>query len=75
MSGSTLAVALIPIVVVVTLFAWIFLVYRADRRPQAGGPGQAPDRDVTSGIFHGDPRQLSPRRDTPASETPQRVPR
>jgi len=66
MSGSTQAIVVIPIVVIVILFAWIFMVFRADRNPDPGRRGQAPDRDITGSIFHGDPRQMSPRRDAPA---------
>jgi hypothetical protein len=67
-SGSTLAVILIPVVVAVCLAVWIAMVFRADRHPDSSGPGSAPDREVTGGIFRGDPRQLSPRRDAPPAE-------
>jgi hypothetical protein len=69
MSGSTVGIVLIPIVVAVMLFAWIFMVFRADRRPEAGGRRQVPDRGITGGIFHGDPRQVSPRRTAPPVQT------
>jgi hypothetical protein len=69
MSGSTLAVILIPVVVAICLAVWIAMVFRADRHPHSSGRGGAPDREVTGGIFRGDPRQLSPRRDAPPAET------
>jgi hypothetical protein len=65
MTGSTLAVIIIPIVVAVALFVWIMMVFHADRHPTPGQRGEAPDRDITGGIFHGDPRQQSPTRDAP----------
>lgn len=68
MSGSTLAVILIPVVVAVCLAVWIAMVFRADSNPDSSGPDGAPDREVTGGIFRGDPRQLSPRRDAPPAE-------
>jgi hypothetical protein len=63
MTGSTLALILIPVVVAVGLVVWITMVYHADRHPHQAGRRGAPDREVTGGIFQGDPRQLSPRRD------------
>ena len=65
MSGSPLAAIVIPIVVTAALFAFVALVLHADRHPRPGRGG-APDRDVTGGIFRGDPRQQMPRRDAPA---------
>jgi hypothetical protein len=67
MSGSTLAVILIPIVVAVGLFVFIWMVFHGDRHPEQGRGG-APDRTVTGGIFRGDPRQQTPRRDAPPKE-------
>jgi hypothetical protein len=64
MSGSPLAPIVIPIVVGAALFVFIALVFHADRHP-GPGRGGTPDRDITGGIFHGDPRQQMPRRDAP----------
>jgi hypothetical protein len=65
MSGSPLALIVIPIVATAALFAFLALVLHADRHPRSGRGG-APDRDITGGIFRGDPRQQTPRRDAPA---------
>jgi hypothetical protein len=65
MSGSPLAAIVIPIVVTAGLFDFVALVLHADRHPRPGRGG-APDRDITGGIFRGDPRQQMPRRDAPA---------
>ncbi|HEY1616844.1 MAG TPA: hypothetical protein VGG25_04460 [Streptosporangiaceae bacterium] len=68
MSGSILAIVLIPVVVVAGLAAWIIMVFRADRHPRFSRRGGVPDREVTGGIFQGDPGQVSPRRDAPPRE-------
>jgi hypothetical protein len=69
MTGSTLAVILIPAVVAVCLVVWITMVYHADRHPhQPGRRGDVPGRAVTGGIFQGDPGQVSPRRDAEPKE-------
>ena len=68
MSGSTVAIIVVPIVVAVCLAVWLFLVFRADRKPHGSGRGEAPDRSVTGGVFRGDPRQWSPRRDATPPE-------
>ena len=65
MSGSPFAVIVIPIVIGLGLFAFVALVFHAERHPRPGRGG-APDRDVTGGIFRGDPRQQTPHRDAPA---------
>jgi hypothetical protein len=67
MSGSVLAVVLIPIVVAAALFVFIWMVFHADRHPRQGRGG-APNRTVTGGIFRGDPRQQVPHRDAPPKE-------
>jgi len=68
MTGSTLAVVLIPIVIAVALVAWLVMVFHAKNHPQVSGRGDAPDREVTGGIFQGEGRQLMPRRDAPPRE-------
>jgi hypothetical protein len=69
MSGSLAAVVIIPIVTVVIIAMWITLVWRAGRRrPERHGPGHEPARHVAGGIFRGDPRQVTPRRDVPPPE-------
>jgi hypothetical protein len=73
MSGSTLAIILIPIVVAAGLVVWISMVFHADRHPHRLGRGGAPDREVTGGIFQGDPRQMTPRRDAPPREAADRT--
>jgi hypothetical protein len=67
MSGSIVALIVIPIVIAVCLVVWIGMVFHASRHPEPGRGG-APDRAVTGGIFRGDPRQWSPRRDAPAEQ-------
>jgi hypothetical protein len=69
MTGSTLAVFLIPIVIAVALGAWLVMVFHAKNHPRVSGRGDAPDREVTGGIFQGEGRQFMPRRDAPAKET------
>jgi hypothetical protein len=66
MTGSPLALILIPVVVAVCLAILIYSVFHAERKPGPGRPTKATDRDVTGGIFRGDPRQQMPRRDAPA---------
>jgi hypothetical protein len=68
MTGSTLAIVLIPIVVAVALAAWLAMVYHAKNHPQVSDHGEAPDREVTGGIFQGEGRQLMPRRDAEPRE-------
>jgi hypothetical protein len=68
MSGSTLAIVLIPIVVAVGLVVWISMVVHADRHPQQPARGGAPDREVTGGMFQGDRRHMTPRRDAQPRE-------
>ncbi len=68
MSGSSLAPIVIPIAVGAALFVFIALVFHADRHPEPGRGG-TPNRDITGGIFQGDPRQQMPRRDAPPKAT------
>jgi hypothetical protein len=65
MSGTTLGIVLIVIVAAVGLAVWITAVFRAERHPETGRGG-APRRKISGGIFRGDPRQQTPRRDAPA---------
>jgi hypothetical protein len=74
MSHSVLAAVIIPIVVIVLLACWLFLVYRADRHPGHGGhPGASKGalsrREVAGGAFRSrGGRQLMPRRDEPPAD-------
>ena len=74
MSGSALAVIVIPVVVGIILAGWLYAVFHADRHPEPGNSNIPPDRAVTGGIFRSSGgRQQMPRRDaTPpeAAETP-----
>jgi hypothetical protein len=63
MTGSTLAVILIPVVIAVALVVWLVMVFHAKNHPRVADRGDAPDREVTGGIFQGEGRQLMPRRD------------
>lgn len=67
MSGSTIGIVVIPIVIAVALAAWIVMVYRANRHPRTGR-GDTPDQEISGSVFRGDPRQMSPRRDAPPEE-------
>lgn len=66
MSGSTLGIVLIVIVAAAGLAVWITAVFHAERHPETTGRGGAPRRKISGGIFRGDPRQQTPRRDAPA---------
>jgi hypothetical protein len=68
MTGSTVAIIVIPIVIAVCLAVWLFLVFRADRKPHGSGRGDTTDHSVTGGIFRGGRRQWSPRRDATPPE-------
>jgi hypothetical protein len=65
MSGSTLGIVLIVIVAAAGLTVWLVAVFHAERHPETGRRG-APRRKISGGIFRGDPRQQTPRRDAPA---------
>jgi hypothetical protein len=65
MTASGVATMIIVIVVVACLFVFVYSVFHAERHPSTGRGG-APRRKVTGGIFRGDPRQQTPRRDAPA---------
>ncbi len=65
MTTSTLGIVIIVIVVAAGLAVWISAVFHAERHPEPGRGG-SPRRKITGGIFRGDPRQQTPRRDAPA---------
>jgi hypothetical protein len=44
------------------------MVFHAKNHPQPSHRGDAPDREVTGGIFQGEGRQMMPRRDAPPKE-------
>lgn len=66
MSGTTLGIVLIVIVAALGLTVWLVAVFHAERHPENAGRGGTPPRKITGGIFRGDPRQQTPRRDAPA---------
>ena len=74
MSHSVLAAVVIPIVVILALAAWLFLVYRADRHSGDGGHPETshravPRREVAGGAFRSrGGRQVMPRRDERPAE-------
>jgi hypothetical protein len=74
MSHNVLAAVIIPIVAIILLGVWLFMVYRADRHPGQGGQPETghravPRREVAGGAFHGrGGRQVMPRRDEPPAE-------
>lgn len=68
MSGSTLSIIIIPIVVVLALGAWIVAVHFAQRHPGNDKEVAPPATEVSGGAFEASGgRQAAPRRDaTPA---------
>lgn len=66
MSGSQVAIIVIPIVAFAALGVWLGSVMLAARRPGGKDTGLRPRRNVSGGAFRGDPRQVSPSRE----ETP-----
>jgi hypothetical protein len=46
MSHSVLAAVIIPIVVIILLAVWLFMVYQADRHPGQGGRPETGRRAV-----------------------------
>lgn len=69
MSGSTLAVIVVPVVVGIILAGWLYAVFHADRHPEPGNSNMPPDREVTGGIFRSSGgRQQMPRRDAAPPE-------
>lgn len=69
MSGTTLGIWIIVVVVVVGLVAWLAAVALAARRPQQEHPKREPLRGVVQGGQHvGGGRSVAPRRDAPVPE-------
>ena len=67
MTGSAIAVIVIPVVGFVAVGIMIGLVLLASRRP-AKDRGLRPRRNVAGGAFRGDPRQVTPHRDAEPPE-------
>ncbi len=71
MSGSLLALIVIPVVVLAALAVWLIPILRvASRRPRAGPPGGEPVQKILGGIFHGYRRQHMPHFGAPARQYP-----
>jgi len=51
MSGSIAAVITIPIVVVIALFSWVFVVLHAEAHPHWKHKGEPPRTDAAGGAF------------------------
>jgi hypothetical protein len=68
MTGSLLAVILIPVAAGVGLTVWLSTVLYVSRRPRGTKAGADPGQAVVGGVFRGDPRQLVPRREVPAED-------
>jgi hypothetical protein len=72
MSGSTLAIIIIPIVIVVSLAAWVVAVYLAQRRPGNDKKVARTSTAVSGGAFDAPGgRQVTPRRDAVPPEARQ----
>jgi hypothetical protein len=69
MDGSGLSLILIPIVVSISLGAWLILVYYADAHPQRLGRHTGPDGSKTS--WHHPATALAPLRPNPRALTGQ----
>lgn len=68
MSGSTLAVILIPVAAFAALGIWLGSVMYASRHPVGKGQGVQPRWHVNGGTFRGGGRQQMPRRDATPPE-------
>lgn len=68
MTGSSLAVIVIPIVSFLALGVWLGAVMWASRAPSGKDHGLRPRWDVAGGAFRGDPRQVTPHRDATPPE-------
>jgi hypothetical protein len=62
MTGSSLAPIVIPIVVAISLAAWIFMVYHADSHPYWRGQATAPEQPRTGVSEAADQRPGLPQR-------------
>jgi hypothetical protein len=63
MSGPLVSLFVMPIVIALALFCWIFAVLRANRNPRWKHQSQLPRNEVTGGAFEAvdGGRQLMPR--------------
>lgn len=68
MSGSLLAIIVIPIVAFLALIGWLGAVLYVSRRPGGRDHDARPRWHVAGGAFRGDPRQVTPRRDATPPE-------
>jgi hypothetical protein len=68
MTGSGLAVIVVPIVAFLALGIWLSAVMYAARNPGGTDRGERPRWNVTGGTFRGDPRQQTPHRDAEPPE-------
>jgi hypothetical protein len=70
MSGSSLAVVVIPIVVAIALAFWIFIVYWAEFHPEHKSRSRLPGTEVSGGAFEArvGGRQLMPHHGTTTPE-------
>ena len=68
MTGSTLAIVVIPIVIAVALAACLVMVYHAKNHPKVSDRVEPPEHEVSGGTFQGEGRQLMPRRDEEPEE-------
>lgn len=72
MSGSLLAIIIIPIITVALIAIWLFLVLKhASERPPDHGAGKEPAQPIAGGVIRGDRRQMTAHRDAPAASNPQ----
>jgi hypothetical protein len=67
MSGSIVAIVVVPVVIALALAACLVMVFWAKNHPKTPR-SETPDREVTGGIFQGDRRQMMPRRDAVPGE-------
>ena len=69
MSGTTVGIWIIVVVVVAALAVWLIMVARAARHPQQEHPQREPLRGLVQGGQHvGGGRSVGPRRDAPVPE-------
>ncbi len=68
MTGSSLAPIVIPIVVVISLAAWLFMVYYADSHPHWRGQATAPKQTRTGASAAADQRPGLPQRNATSTQ-------
>lgn len=68
MTGSGLAVIVVPVVAFLALGIWLGAVMYASQHPGGTDHGERPRWNVTGGTFRGDPRQQTPHRDAEPPE-------